>query len=451
MGTRQGWTGSPDSRGTIDIIYDCATTAFLCCWSVLVLNVPKPDSSTLQNIVHKLLLVALCALAPELILQMAMGQWLQARRGRTLFHKSGYSQWTLRHSFYADMGGIHLQSPGWKSFPVDTKQLHYLITKGYVSYPSLNETNIRDRDRVDGMLRFITLVQVLCFVINIMGRVHQNLTITVMELSTSAFVVLNIGTTLCWLRKPADVEHPDYITTDTSIADILCDAGDAAAGVYQTTPLDFASRREWHWSILWAHGLALLRSFRLAAPPMERPALRFQNTTVPFIEGAAQLAFAAITMGYFAIFTAAWNYSFPTKVEQMLWRVASLTALSTAFTIIFSMHFFFSWCPALQEKIKSAIPHGNAGEAPGTNQGAHQAYHGQRGMIKRFLDYLRNNSLTQDPALTAPLGAILVTWFCGVFYCASRLYILVADCMELRSLPSNAYRTVDWSQYWPRF
>src|SRR5271168_2665592 len=37
----QGWTPSASGRGTIDIIWSCALTMFLCSWSVLCLQVPS--------------------------------------------------------------------------------------------------------------------------------------------------------------------------------------------------------------------------------------------------------------------------------------------------------------------------------------------------------------------------------------------------------------------------
>ena len=84
--------------------------------------------------------MGLYILAPELTFQAALGQWTSAHRSTRLFHESGYQDWTLTHSFYADMGGIHLSLPDWKSFPVNSRQLHYLITRHYVAYPRIEGT-----------------------------------------------------------------------------------------------------------------------------------------------------------------------------------------------------------------------------------------------------------------------------------------------------------------------
>jgi hypothetical protein len=137
---RQGWTSSPGGRGTRNIIWSCAITTFLCCWSALVINLPNPESTRWSTFRRKLLLLGLCAVASEAIFRVALGQWLSANDSKKLFHRSGYSDWTLRHSFFVDMGGLHLRCPDHSLFPINSRQLHYLITRGYAAYPSLKRT-----------------------------------------------------------------------------------------------------------------------------------------------------------------------------------------------------------------------------------------------------------------------------------------------------------------------
>jgi hypothetical protein len=112
-----------------------------------------------------------------------------------------------------------------------------------MQYPDLQESHIRDKNKVDRMFRLITLIQTLWFIANLIARPSQGLAITVLELSTSAFVIFGVAITLCWMRKPADVQEPDYIRTDKTIAEILLEAGEQAAGIYNNTPLDFVGTR----------------------------------------------------------------------------------------------------------------------------------------------------------------------------------------------------------------
>ena len=451
---RQGWTSSPDGRGTMNIIWSCAITTFLCCWSALIVNLPNPESTRWSTFGRKLLLLGLCAVAPEAIFQVALGQWLSANDSKKLFHGSGYSDWTLRHSFFVDMGGLHLRCPDHSSFPINSRQLHYLITRGYATYPSIKENQIRDRNKVDGTLRLITLIQTLFFMTSLLLRAVQKLAITALELSTAAFVVLSILTTAFWFRKPADVEHCEFIEANASVATIRGNENWPVDAAYTYTPLDFIGREEWSWSILWMHGLNCLRRLHLAGQPQQLPVQRFQNTVVPVIRGWFLALFAGSSLTYLGIFVAGWNYSFPTSIEQILWRSASLTALITAIAVFLTQRIFFQWCPSLC-RITNRLrfsPETGEGLAAMQNKCPQKVF-GRVDPLKRKIDHLfaslRNNSVSKDPALDAPVMAVMMTWFFGFFYVSARAYLIVADLVELRSLPMSAYETLNWSSLSP--
>lgn len=453
----QGWTASPNGRGTMSIIWSCVITTFLCCWSVLVINLPGREATRWSSFSRKLHLLGLCAVAPESVVQIALGQWLSAKQATNLFHKSGYSEWTLQHSFFVDMGGLHLRFPNEVSFPINSRQLHYLITKNYVAYPDqIKEYQIHDRNKVDGTLRLITLVQTLIFMINLLLRAIQNLAITALELSTSAFVVSSVMTTIFWLRKPADVEHCDFIECSISLETILTNDNRRIDAVFTYTPLDYIGREEWSWSILWMHGLNCLRKVHLAGQPQEKPGTpiqRIHSTTVPVIHGWFLVLFAFVSLVYYGIFVAGWNYSFPTKYEQTLWRAASLTAMISATSIFFSQRIFFDWLPPRRYRSNQAY----TSETPDTsaierNSCAKKGFTGIRVLqakLKHVIAPIRNNSPSRDPAFDAPIRAVLITWFLGFVYCCSRAYIFIADFIELRSLPASAYETLNWSSLSP--
>ena len=441
---KMGWTPSPDGRGTMTIIWSCMLTTFLCCWSVLIINVPEPGSSRSAIILRKVFLLGLCAAAPEIIFQVALGQWLSAKRSVRLFHEAGYHDWTLRHSFFLDMGGLHLRSAGYPSFPINSKQLHYLVTKFYVDYPRIEESQIRDKNKVDGVLRSITFLQTLLFIVNIIMRAAQGLTITALELSTAAFVFLSVLTTLLWIQKPADVQRCDFIEAKVLISTIRTE-GHATDTVYSHTPLDFISREEWPWSILWMHGLNCLRRLNLAAQPQQLPVQRFHNTTVPVIKGWPLAAFAVLSLIYFGIFMTAWNFDFPTDIELTLWRASSSIALVTASGCFLTQKVFFNLIPALSRMFKRQdfrLPKTEASQ----NQNLRPI---PKSILRHFLSLLRNNSTSNDPALDTPIGAVMATWFFGFVYIFSRGYIVLADFIELRALPSDAYRSTNWATLAP--
>jgi hypothetical protein len=161
----QGWKAQPDGRGTLDILYQCLTTMFLCCWTSLCINVPVSSWSPRRCTLQKVLMACMGVIGPEFVFQLALGQWISARSSVAAFNRSGYPTWTMRHAFLADMGGFVLHHPDSEDFPLTAKHVHYLVTEGYISYSdvALDRRFIDDRNKRDGTARFITVFQMLWF------------------------------------------------------------------------------------------------------------------------------------------------------------------------------------------------------------------------------------------------------------------------------------------------
>jgi hypothetical protein len=152
----RGWVSSPNSRGTLDIIWSCAFTIFLCCWTSVYPNIPAATDGKWDRFRDKFELACLGMLGPEFLFALALGQWQSAHRSLKRFHASGFSEWTIRHAFFADMGGFVLKSPGFPNFPLDAEQLHYLISNGYVKYPNVEKGTIDEKNKADGLSRYIS-------------------------------------------------------------------------------------------------------------------------------------------------------------------------------------------------------------------------------------------------------------------------------------------------------
>ena len=80
--------------------------------------------------------------------------------------------------------------------------------------------------------------------LNLLIRAIQGLEITALELSTAAFVIMSIATTIFWFRKPADVERCDFIEAKVSLATILAKENVLDNAAYTYTPIDFIGREE---------------------------------------------------------------------------------------------------------------------------------------------------------------------------------------------------------------
>lgn len=280
-----GWKDAPDGRGTIDIVWSCALTIFLSSWSILCLNLPAEHEGFWHRMRRKVHWFMLTVLGPEVLFQLAFGEWLKARRSCKAFREMEHHAWTMTHSFYANMGGVILLTHDAGSFPVNAEQLHYLYLEGHMSRPVIARKAILDKNKAEPLVRAITLVQILWFLMQCIGRAIQGLALTALELSTIAFISSAVGTFLCWFHKPMDVETPVTIQLDTPVAAIQAKAGHLHTP-WSRTPLDFIHRRrEWPWNIYWRWGLAVMTKkmhmSSLILRPKQRPDTFRWNAWLP--------------------------------------------------------------------------------------------------------------------------------------------------------------------------
>ena len=415
-----GWVASPNARGTIDIIWSCVVTAFLCSWSVLFLNVPDKHSfrSCLST---KLSWVAFTIFFPEILASFAQVQYLSARHSVAAFHELGYSDWSMTHAFFADMGGFMLDSPDYPRFPVNAHQVRYLVEHGFVEYPSIHRDTIQDKNKADAFVRILTSIQILWFALQCIGRAVQQLHVSMLELDVVAIVLCTIPTFYFWFHKPLDVDTTVtlYIEGSLQLSDVLALADpDIAKRPWKLTPLDFINPHPDPFQILdpimWAFEYLL----RIGTDSKHVPITRFKNTArmnpgkVTVTEWMISTT-AALT--FILIHFISWNFHFPTSLEQTLSRAACLTLLGVGFSfgnlwilMIWQLPNLCRWTGIPQvDTVTEYLPH-----------------------IHPFFQYL----LT-----VTHIGA----------YGIARTFIIVEGCAGLRALPESSFRSVEWSDLLP--
>lgn len=413
-----GWVHQPNGRGTLDIIQSCLLTIFLCSWSVLCLNVPARSNNRWSFSLLKINWMVFTIFFPEVVVAFAAEQWESACQSVDDFAKLGYPQWTMRHAFFADMGGFLLQSPDFPAFPVDGQQLIYLVDRKHLPHPDIDQEAIRDKNKADGFARIITLIQIVWFTVQCIARTIQHLALSTFELSTLAFIFCSLNMFFFWLHKPLDVEAPIVLHTNTRIADILLEAGDRARQPYKLTPLDFLNPPERRTSIiaLCKFGLGVLFGFDKEAS--ERPVKAFVNSrTTPYrgITVREMLYGVLVELTYFGIHLAAWNFTFPSRTERILWRVASLQLLGVLLfylAVVTIGTFFYK-------------------------------------DIARMVFGKESNSMLGLSSL-APRWLLLVAYYPVIIaYGSARTYILLEAFVNLRALPLSVYTSVNWAGFIP--
>ena len=220
---RLGWMDSPNGRGTMDIVWGCVLTIFLCIWTVLTLNVPAPDTTFRAFTLTKTKWAIIALFGPEWLSGMTGAQWSIARRAKKQFQKDGI-EWTMRQSFFADMGGVRVKLED-DEFPVASKHIHVLFKLRLINLDAIRPAVIKDRSKADGLAKLFTIVQTSWFLLQCLARLKQGLSITTLELSTIAFVVCTIGTNILWFAKPKDVMVPAVLKIDCTLERLLTMAG----------------------------------------------------------------------------------------------------------------------------------------------------------------------------------------------------------------------------------
>jgi hypothetical protein len=289
-----------------------------------------------------------------------------------------------------------------------------------------------------------------------------------LELTTISFILVMFATSYCWFYKPSDVTRPIVLNTQTAIAQILSEArtatrpkryshslspyqgGPEAQLPYERTPLDFLSRDdEWLMRLLWSYYIRILQ--KLYIPLFSRPVKNRPHDRIPsdnwLPTGFAIEVFSGVfIIASSATFACAWNFHFPSEVERILWRAASV--LNLAFAVVGGGYTWY-WHHALQQRRKkSNLPTNNETETTKT-QVQQNGRSGSR--VDTVAARLRNVSPDHYPHQEIPLRILVPVTFLCALYCLFRLYILVEDFIGLRSVPASVYQSIQWSDFIPHF
>lgn len=374
---------------------------------------------------------------PEMLTAMAAEQWRSAHQSLEDFHRLREQwqstldvsseklsrlrnfPWTLRHAFFADMGGFLLHCPDSSPFPIDSQQLLYLVENDHVDYPDIGERTIWDKNKADGFARVLTLIQVIWFFVQCVGRCIQHLALSTFELSTLAFIFCTVNTLFFWRHKPLDIATAIVLPCKSTVAEILAKASDKPPRHPSRTPLDLIKPQREPMSLIAPFWFAMKVVFDWRRDRSSLPANIFGNTdTIPprGLRGRDITYALVFVASYSSIHLVAWNFEFPSNAEQLLWRISALTLLCLLFVYLLGVAFG----TIMAERLAKAFFHNN--EA---------------------------TTLLSVAKLLSRWVAVLIHGPVIVAYVLVRSYIIVEGLVNLRALPASAYASVIWSNFIP--
>lgn len=436
----RGWYPTPDERGTIDIIWSCLFTIFLCTWTALHLNLPASHENYVQFALRKGKWFILTLLGPEFVVWLAIGQRYEAKDSMKKFKASGHDGWTLKHGFYAEMGGITVQATDCKPFPVTAKQLHYLVQQGYMELPKISKEEIWDKSKADLFTKILSCGQITWLVVQVVARLVQRLEITTLELTTLGYVLCALSTYLAWLHKPLDIEMPTVISLNTTMKHILCSAGSIAAHPYRQNPLDFVDNQGPSW---WLNVHSKYFPFRVE--PEQRPLPRITNDRFPNVGiGLEAVFYFLVSHGFAGIHLGGWYlHAFPTNVEKVLWRVSSVV-MAGIMVIVWVLEGAAEqnrrgrtsrWRKKLSTTIRSRSKSGSDSST-------------QSGTADPLVKLKSRKEIAADPDFI-PVWEFVAFIPVALIYSVARAYLMAETLAGLRALPVGAFKTVEWTNFLP--
>ncbi|KAH7389384.1 hypothetical protein DE146DRAFT_161539 [Phaeosphaeria sp. MPI-PUGE-AT-0046c] len=272
------WARNPEGRGTIDLLWTCFATVFLCTWSAIHPNLPALDEKGSKIFYRRLGYVLGCIIAPECYATLALYEL-----SVVINYKAQTPGWSLRRCFFLHMGGFVIQStpPKTDRFRLHPDKLLSMFKSGALPWPIVPEEDITSRSRADWFTKGIAMVQILYFFTSLVGRWAQGLATTTFELFTLGIVVSAIVTMVALWKKPYDVQVPIILFSETSLPQEDCISRVMLGSVDD----DFGE-------VWWVNAGAFITF----------------------------LAFGALHI-------AAWNFYFPSVTERLLWRISSILCM----------------------------------------------------------------------------------------------------------------------------
>jgi hypothetical protein len=326
-----GWQAGGDNRSTWAIVSSCLSTIFAGTWSIQHLNVPGKNTSDGKwaRKFRSCKWMVVNILFPEFIVLRAAFEFLMAMQAFKLMadnnkavanpwwyrprhrHDGGDSEdqkpeevrkWTLTHCFFANMGGLYYEH-GESRFPLTALQL--AVQQNGFDNPEMLEEDIEDKSKQDWFAKGIAALQFSQLALSLVVRTNQGLDFSQLETITLGFAVCGALVYLIYLYKPQNVETP--IMVKMRVTDGL--------------PIQYERTYDSFWEIL---------TNKRTDTANINVVDRIPNDNIPIVRNSSVhpgVFLLALSSGLFgAMHAIAWKFEFPTRVERILWRTATVIA-----------------------------------------------------------------------------------------------------------------------------
>ena len=204
------------------------------------------------------------------------------------------------------------------SWALNSMQIQYAMDEGIIPRSSIvAHEELKDRSKGDSFIKGFAILQITTLVFQIIARSLQGLATTLLEITVLAFAACAIVTYILLWHKPQDVKVPIYIDIPTTLDRKQIIKLAARAPVATLLIRDF-----------WLHGVSIRAQADNIFPWTPGIRLRLPFTKDDVLVSPVVLGIGGGGVLFGAVHFVAWNFTFPTPVERLLWRI-SCTILVT--------------------------------------------------------------------------------------------------------------------------
>ena len=249
--------------------------------------------------------------------------------------------WSITHGFFIVMGGFHLFEHGSMETsnndeailhkddiplrPLAARDLYgdytYQSIKAEIDFTSFTvptEEEINDKGKSDWLAKSLVLLQTSWFVMQSIARAIKHLPVTHLEIVTLAYAVMNFMIYVFWWNKPLNVNRPVRVFRK-------CEPSETQPQVTESIPGE--------------PGLTLYNIFNVFRRMFifiaggqdcdidlgrEDRVPRFWANSTDGEEAIADNIVLGVGVCFGAIHCIAWDFSFPTHTELLIWRISSI-------------------------------------------------------------------------------------------------------------------------------
>ncbi|KAF8127434.1 hypothetical protein EV363DRAFT_1266966 [Boletus edulis] len=374
------------TRNVGSILGSCALTLLICVWHAIHFTIHQDEWTTTWW--FKGLCVLGSFVAPEAIVAWAARDW-----------KNEEYEWSMTHSFFADMGGFLYRDDKGVSRTIDSREFLRLCKANEIANPVITAKDIKGRSKSDALGKAILTLQLFWFMLQVVVRGSTGFAVTLVELDTVCMAVLSLLVLLLWWEKPLRPDCPHIFYYSPPGVELYPRTQSALSTAWKSDP-------SWSLSTLMS---CFTRTKKTKTQPTtgdeetslvvrnDKPQHSKSRELVDELDEEEVIAVALLSTWTIlgGLHLIAWNFDFPTETEKMLWRIASLVLAGGPLAFVGTAIISSDW-------------KGWAEDA--------------RDVIWVFL---------------CILGVV------------SRMLLVALMLSSLRSLPCSAYQTVSWTAYVP--